>query len=64
MATLTSAIRQLQQERSHISAQLDQINNALAALNGAEKIKGRKVSAETRAKMIRAQRARRKRERD
>ncbi len=58
MANLTVAIKQLQQERSRISSQLTQINNALAALNGSKNGTRKGISAAGRARIAAAQRAR------
>ena len=58
MANLTSVVKQLEQERNHLSTQLERLNNALSALNPSGNSAGRKVSAAGRRKMAAAQKAR------
>jgi hypothetical protein len=57
--TLTSVLKQLEQERSRLSSELGRINIALTALNGASRSTPRKgMSAAGRARIAAAQRAR------
>jgi hypothetical protein len=56
MSNFTSALNQLEQERTCLASQLERLNNALAALNGSSR-KGR-MSAAGRAKIAATQRAR------
>ena len=45
MANFSSALKQLQQERVRLSAQVEQINNALEALKGSGTRRKSKISA-------------------
>jgi hypothetical protein len=59
MANLTSVLNQLEQERSRLASQLENLNHALAALNGTGNTRsGRTISAAGRARIAAAQRAR------
>jgi len=59
MPNLTSVIDQLQQERTRLASQLENLNNALSALNGTGNNRtGRTVSAAGRARIAAAQQAR------
>jgi len=56
---LTSVLSQLEQERSLLKSQLEQVSNALSLLNGGAKTSaGRTMSAAGRARIAAAQRAR------
>jgi len=54
MSNLTSVLNQLEQERNRLASQLENLNNAITALNGT----GNKRTAVARARMAAAQRAR------
>ena len=57
MSNLKAVLRQLQKERSGLAAQLNRLNEAIAALNGGSA--GRRgISATGRARIAAAQRAR------
>jgi uncharacterized phosphosugar-binding protein len=56
MTNLTSALNQLEQERSRLSSRLEQINKAVSALTGASST--HKISSAGRARIAAAQRAR------
>ena len=58
MTNLTSALNQLEQERSRLASQLESINNALSALNVGGSSRPGKISAAGRARIAAAQRAR------
>jgi hypothetical protein len=59
MTNLTSVLNQLEQERTRLASQLENLNNALSALNGAgNKLTTRTISAAGRARISAAQRAR------
>jgi hypothetical protein len=55
---LSLAIKQLQEERSRLTAQLGKIDNALAALNSRGVRRRRKISAASIARVRAAQKAR------
>ena len=56
MTNLTSAIKELEQERKHLSVQLQGISRALSSLTGSKG--NRTISAAGRARIAAAQRAR------
>jgi hypothetical protein len=59
MTNLTSILKQLEQERSRLTAQLSRLSNALWALTGVSNTRrGRTISAAGRARIAAAQRAR------
>jgi NADPH-dependent curcumin reductase CurA len=59
MNNLTSVLKQLQQERTRLASQLENLNGAISALNGIGNPRtGRTVSAAGRARIAAAQRAR------
>jgi len=58
MVNLTTVLRQLEKERSRLASQLQNLNNALAALNAKGSARGSGVSAAGRARIAAAQRAR------
>src|SRR5438046_1755255 len=58
MTNLTSALKQLEQERNRLSSRLEQINNAVSALRGTSGTRRGKISAAGRARIAAAQRAR------
>src|SRR5467141_3733959 len=59
MANLTSVLKQLQQERTRLTSQLENLTNALSALNGAKSSGTSKgISTAGRARIAAAQRAR------
>jgi uncharacterized phosphosugar-binding protein len=59
MTNLNSVLKQLQQERTQLSAQLERLSNALSALNGTGDIRTeRRMSVAGRARIAAAQRAR------
>jgi hypothetical protein len=58
MTNLTSVFRQLKQERDRLESRLQQLKQAIAALNGAGTGLGRRISAAGRARIAAAQRAR------
>ena len=58
MINLTSALKQLEQERARLSFRLEQINNAVSALTGASSTRRGKISLAGRARIAAAQRAR------
>jgi len=60
MSNLTSVLNQLQQERMRLTSQLENVNNALSALNGVSNNRtGRTmISTAGRARIAAAQRAR------
>lgn len=59
MPNLTLLLNQLEQERSRLAHQLERLNNAISALNGAGNRRiGRTISPEGRARIAEAQRAR------
>jgi len=59
MANFTSVLKHLVQERNRLSAQLDRLNDAVSALNGASNGRARKtISVAGRARIAAAQRAR------
>lgn len=58
MPNLTAVLRHLEQERSRLTAQLDWVGNALAALQGSSTRKKRRLSAAARARIRSAQKAR------
>jgi hypothetical protein len=58
VANLTAVLTQLEQERSRLTAQLDQVGNALAALKGSGMAKKRSMSAAARGRIRSAQKAR------
>lgn len=58
MTNLTSAIKQLEQEHSRLSSQLEQINKAVSALKGASSTRRGIISTAGRARIAAAQRAR------
>ena len=59
MANLTSVIKDLEQERNRLGAQLEGINRALSVLNGTSDHRAtRTISAAGRARIAAAQRAR------
>jgi hypothetical protein len=59
MTNFTSVLSQLEQERTRLASQLEDLNRALSALNGTgNKRTGRTVSAAGRARIAAAQRAR------
>jgi hypothetical protein len=59
MTNLTSVLNQLEQERTRLASQLESLNSAISALNGAGNNRtGRKISAAGRARIAAAQRAR------
>jgi outer membrane murein-binding lipoprotein Lpp len=45
MANFSSALKQLQRERARLSAQVEQINNAIEALKGRGTRRKRRISA-------------------
>jgi len=57
MSNLTSVLTHLEQERTRLTAQLQNLDNAIAALNGKSKSK-RGISTAGRARIAAAQRAR------
>jgi len=58
MTNLTSVLTQLRQERNRLESRLQQLNQAIAALNGAGTGSGRRISTAGRARIAAAQRAR------
>jgi predicted nucleic acid-binding Zn-ribbon protein len=58
MTNLTSALRQLEQERNRLSSRLEQLNNAISALTGASSTRRGTLSSAGRARIAAAQRAR------
>jgi hypothetical protein len=59
MANLTAALKQLEQERNRLATQLENLHNAISALNGTGNSgTGRTISAAGRARIAAAQRAR------
>ena len=59
MTNFTSALSQLEQERTRLASQVDLLNRAVSALNGTgSKRTGRTISAAGRARIAAAQRAR------
>jgi len=58
MTNLTSAIKQLEQERRRLSSRLEQLNNAVSALTTTSSTRGWTMSAAGRARIAAAQRAR------
>ena len=58
MSNLNTVRKQLQQEHSRVSAELERINHALAALNSKNLPRKRKLSASAIARIRAAQRAR------
>jgi hypothetical protein len=58
MSNLTTVLKQLEQERNHLSSRLEQLNNAVSALTGASSPGTGKISAAGRARIAAAQRAR------
>ncbi len=58
MVNLTSVLHQLEKERSRLASQLENLNNALAALNAKGSSRRGRVSAAGRARIAAAQRAR------
>ena len=59
MANFTSILAQLQQARTHLASQLQNLNNAISALTGTPDTKGRsRISAAGRERIAAAQRAR------
>jgi cell division septum initiation protein DivIVA len=58
MTNLTSALKQLEQERSRLSSRIEQLNKAVSALTGASSTRRGKISAAGRARIAAAQRAR------
>ena len=59
MPNLSSVINQLQQERARLASQLENLNNAISALNGTGNNRtGRRISAAGRARIAAAQLAR------
>ncbi|PYX40234.1 MAG: hypothetical protein DMG81_06930 [Acidobacteria bacterium] len=58
MVNLTAVLHQLEQERSRLASQLQNLNNALSALNAKGSSRGSGVSAAGRARIAAAQRAR------
>ena len=58
MTNLTSALKQLEQERNRLSSRLEQLNNAVAALTGASSTRRGTISSAGRARIAAAQRAR------
>jgi hypothetical protein len=60
MSSLTSVLNQLEHERTRLASQLENLTNALSALNGTSKNGTRKgtMSAAGRARIAAAQRAR------
>ena len=57
MSNLTSVLKHLEQERTRLAAHLQQLNSAIAALNGRSQ-SNRRISAAGRARIAAAQRAR------
>ena len=60
MINLATVLNQLQQERTRLASQLERLNNAISALNGASSSASRKgtMSTSGRARIAAAQRAR------
>jgi hypothetical protein len=58
MSNLVSVLNQLEQERTRLASQLENLNNALAALNVNGASRTGKMSAAGRARIAAAQRAR------
>ena len=58
MTNLTSVLNQLEQERNHLTSQLERLSNALSALNIKGPSRRRTISAAGRARIAAAQRAR------
>jgi prefoldin subunit 5 len=62
MASLTPVLKQLQQERNRLAAQLENLNQAISALNGSKKsqtgARSRVMSLSARKRIAAAQRAR------
>jgi hypothetical protein len=59
MTNLTSAVKQLEQERTRLASQLEHLTNAISVLNGTSTSRiGRTLSASARARIAAAQRAR------
>jgi len=58
MTNLTSALNQLEQERSRLSSRLEQLNKAVSALTGASDTRRGNISAAGRSRIAAAQRAR------
>ena len=58
MTNLTSALKQLEQERTRLSFRLEQLNNAVSALTGASSTRRGTISSAGRARIAAAQRAR------
>jgi hypothetical protein len=59
MANLTSVIKELEQERSRLGAQLERLTHALSVLSGTSNHRARRtISAAGRARIAAAQRAR------
>ena len=58
MANFSTALKHLQQERVRLSAQVEQINNAIEALKGRETHRKRRISAAAIEQIRAAQKAR------
>lgn len=58
MTNFTSALNQLERERTRLSTQIKQLNNALSALTAVSGNRGRTLSVAGRARIAAAQRAR------
>ena len=58
MTNLSSALKQLEQERNRLSSRLEQLNKAVSALTGTSTTRGGKISTAGRARIAAAQRAR------
>ena len=58
MTNLTSALKQLEQERNRLSSRLEQVNKAVSALTGTSSTRRGTMSAAGRARIAAAQRAR------
>jgi hypothetical protein len=58
MTNLTSALKQLEQERNRLSFRLEQLDKAVSALTGASSIRRGTISSAGRARIATAQRAR------
>ena len=54
MANLTSALKQLEQERNRLSSRLEQLNRAVSALTGASSTRTGKISSAGRARIAAA----------
>jgi len=58
MTNIFVALRQLEEERAHLSAQLEKINKAIGALNNGRVVGKRRISAAAIARIRAAQKTR------